>query len=160
MQLILSLFPGVDLLGRAFAQVGHCVVLGPDLLWDARIEDFHAPPGRFNGVIGGPPCQNYSDANRHRRPQEGDRLLLQFLRIVYESQPDWWLMENVRNVPTVSIVGYSVQRLDCYAPDFGCPQTRLRHIQFGSTHGYIIRPLRTPTAWQVTVPALTDPPGR
>ena len=53
MQLVLSLFPGIDALGRAFSLVGYSVVLGPDLLWDSAIETFHVPPGRFDGVIGG-----------------------------------------------------------------------------------------------------------
>lgn len=156
MQLILSLFPGVDLLGRGFTAHGFAVVLGPDLLWDTRIEDFHAPPNRFDGIIGGPPCTEYSDANRHRNPAEGDRLLRHFLRLVHESQPTWFLMENVRNVPDVAIAGYTVQRIDCYGPDFGCPQTRLRHIQFGHHLGHIIRPQRTIHARRVTlVPTVT-----
>lgn len=64
--LVLSLFPGIDLLGRAFREVGFCVVLGPDTLWDDPIEAWSGTPGRFDGVVGGPPCVNYSDANRQR----------------------------------------------------------------------------------------------
>ena len=168
MELVLSLFPGIDLLGRAFSQAGFCVVNGPDLILDQRIEDFRPPPGHFNGVIGGPPCQNYSDANRRRDTHEGDRLLIEFARCVYEAQPEWFLMENVRNVPTLQIEGYRTQRLDAYAPDFGSKQTRLRHIQFGSKIGDIIRPRRTKTPRPVTlIPTLTtaktnaaDRPGR
>jgi DNA (cytosine-5)-methyltransferase 1 len=160
MQLILSLFPGVDLFGRAFHQAGHAVVLGPDLLMDTRIEDFHVPPGRFNGVIGGPPCTNYSDANRRRDTEEGDRLVRHFLRVVDEARPDWWLMENVRNVPDVKLRHYHVQRLDCLDLDFGGRQTRLRHIQFGHRDGWIIRPVRTSSPRRVTpVPTLTTAPA-
>jgi DNA (cytosine-5)-methyltransferase 1 len=149
--LVLSLFPGVDLLGRAFAAAGHCVVAGPDLLLGQRIEDFHSPAGRFDGVIGGPPCQNYSDANRYRDTAEGDRLVLEFLRVVHEARPVWWLMENVRNVPHVRAPGYAVQRLDCWDWEFGGPTGRLRHIQFGHAEGWIIRPRRTITERPVTV---------
>lgn len=31
--LILSLFPGIGLLDRAFEEIGYTVVRGPDLLW-------------------------------------------------------------------------------------------------------------------------------
>jgi DNA (cytosine-5)-methyltransferase 1 len=154
--LVLSLFPGVDLLGRTFSAVGCSVVAGPDLILDQRIEDFHVPSGRFDGLIGGPPCQNYSDANRNRDAAEGDRLVLEYLRVVDESQPTWWLMENVRNVPHVQLRGYRVQRLDCVDWEFGGPSGRLRHIQFGHKDGWIIRPLRTQTTRSVTpVPTVT-----
>jgi DNA (cytosine-5)-methyltransferase 1 len=158
--LVLSLFPGVDLLGRAFSAAGFCVVAGPDLILDQRIEDFRATPGRFDGVIGGPPCQNYSDANRRRVTAEGDRLVREFLRVVDEARPTWFLMENVRNVPDVRLQGYSVQRLDCSDWEFGGRTGRLRHIQFGHRDGWIIRPARTITDRPVTpVPTLTTAPA-
>lgn len=160
MQLVLSIFPGIDLLGRAFHAAGFAVVKGPDILWDERIEDFHVPPGRFDGVIGGPPCTEYSDANRRRNADEGDRLVRHFLRIVDESRPTWFLMENVRNVPDVQLSDYRVQRLDALDTDFGGVQSRLRHLQYGNVNGHIIRPLRTPTPRPVTpVPTLTTAPA-
>jgi len=154
-ELVLSTFPGIDLLGRGFENVGFPVVLGPDLLWDRRIEDFHVPAGRFTGIIGGPPCQNYSDANRTRNPAEGDRLVRHYLRIVAESQCEWFVMENVRNVPDVAVPGYTVQRLDITDAACGGKQRRLRHIQFGSRAGQIIRPARTEGARSVTPAVLT-----
>lgn len=156
MELILSLYPGIDVLGRAFAAAGYAVVLGPDLILDTRIESFHVPAGRFDGVIGGPPCQNYSDANRRRDTLEGDRLLREFLRVVVEAQPRWFLIENVRNVPTVQLPGWSVQRLDITDAACGGRQRRLRHIQFGHRAGWIIRPARTIGARPVTPAVLTN----
>ena len=44
----------------AFEEEGFCVVRGPDLLWGGDIRRFHPPAGRFDGVIGGPPCQAFS----------------------------------------------------------------------------------------------------
>ena len=127
-----------------------------------RIEDFHAPSGRFHGVIGGPPCQNYSDANRHRDTAEGDRLVGHFLRVVNESRPAWFLMENVRAVPTVQLPGYHVQRLDLTDCECGGRQKRLRHVQFGTPRGFaeIIRPLRTSDARPVTPPVLCRMAGK
>lgn len=146
----MSLFPGVDVLGRAFTAAGFCVVFGPDLLLDLRVEDFHGVPGRFDGIIAGPPCQNFSDANRCRDTEEGDRLLREFLRVVDETRPAWWLCENVRNVPDLRLPPYHVQRLPITDAECGGPQRRLRHIQFGSLDGSIIRPTRTNDARRVT----------
>lgn len=160
MELVLSLFPGVDLLGRAFEAAGFCVVRGPDKILDQRIEDFHAPAGKFDGIIGGPPCTEYSDANRHRNPDEGDRLVRHFLRVAAEARPEWFLIENVRNVPDVQLRHYTVQRLDAYDLEFGGRQSRLRHIQFASRDGSVIRPVRTNGTRPVTpVPTLTTAPS-
>jgi DNA (cytosine-5)-methyltransferase 1 len=55
--LVLSLFPGIGLLDRAFEMEGFCIVRGPDLLWGGDVKTFHPPKGRIDGIIGGPPCQ-------------------------------------------------------------------------------------------------------
>ena len=55
MQIVLSLFPNIGLLDKGFEQAGFCVVRGPDLLFGGDIYDFHAPPGKFDGVMGGRP---------------------------------------------------------------------------------------------------------
>jgi DNA (cytosine-5)-methyltransferase 1 len=68
--LVLSLFPGIGLLDRAFEEVGFCVVRGPDVLWGGDIHRFRPPAGRFDGVIGGPPCQAFS-VLRHLVEQNG-----------------------------------------------------------------------------------------
>jgi DNA (cytosine-5)-methyltransferase 1 len=149
-ELVLSLYPGIDVLGRGFYAEDFCVVKGPDLLWDERIEDFRGLRYRFDGVIGGPPCQNYSDANRHRNEAEGDRLIGEFLRVVLECMPHWFLMENVRNVPDVYLPPYHVQRFDLTDHACGGVQWRLRHVQFGSLAGTIIRPERTKADRPVT----------
>lgn len=152
LQLVLSLFPGAGLLDRAFEAVGFNVVRGPDLLLDQRIEKFSVPHGRFDGVIGGPPCTNYSDANRHRDTAEGDRLVLEFLRVVDAARPMWFLMENVRRVPDVRLRGYEVQRIPLYDWECGGFTGRLRHFQFGHRNGFWIRPTRTNSARPVTLP--------
>jgi len=95
--LVLSLFPGADLLGRAFEEVGFAVVRGPDPLWGGDARDFHVPDGRFDGVIGGPPCQ-FASLARHGAKREALNLIPEFLRIVNEAAPAWAVMENVRQV--------------------------------------------------------------
>ncbi len=49
--------------------------------------------------------------------------------------PTFKLAENVPGVPDICIDGYSWQRLDLNAADFGSRQRRLRHVQFGSRDG-------------------------
>lgn len=137
--LILSLFPGIDLLGRGFEAEGCCVVRGPDRLWGGDIRGFHAPPSRFDGVIGGSPCQDFSVARRGIPPTgEGLELLAEFARVVAEAQPEWWLLENVPTVPDVAIEGYQVHRRALRDNECGGKQARLRHFQFGSKRGWIL----------------------
>ena len=134
-RLVLSLFPGAGLLDRGFEQAGFCVVRGPDVIFGQRIEDFHGLPNHFCGVIGGPPCQDFSRARRRPPTGHGKRMLVEFGRVVTEAAPDWWLMENVPGVPDVRIAGYEVQRFNCFAWEFGCRQSRNRSFQFGSVDG-------------------------
>jgi DNA (cytosine-5)-methyltransferase 1 len=137
-ELVLSLFPGVDLLGRAFEEEGYCVVRGPDLITGGDIKQFHAPAGRFEGIIAGSPCQDFSSARRSPPTGEGVRLLREFCRVVAEARPMWFLLENVPGVPDVEIDGYSVQRIAVTAAAVGLPSLRLRHVQFGSLAGEIL----------------------
>jgi DNA (cytosine-5)-methyltransferase 1 len=138
MQLVLSLFPGIDLLGRGFEAEGFSVVRGPDLLWGADVRSWHAPAGKFDGVIAGSPCQDFSKARRSAPSGEGIALLREFCRIVGEVQPAWFLMENVPSVPDLRIAGYSIQRFDLDAREVGMRQRRRRHFQFGSRDGIVI----------------------
>lgn len=142
--LICSLYPGIDLLGRGFELEGYCVVRGPDLLWGQDIRDFHLLPGRFDGVVGGPPCQDFSKARRDPPTGYGLAMLEEFKRLVLEARPPWWLLENVDRVPDLAIAGYTVQRFDLNAKDCGLPQSRLRDFQFGSLAGLQLAPRRLP----------------
>jgi DNA (cytosine-5)-methyltransferase 1 len=136
--LVLSVFPGIDLLGRGFELEGFCVVRGPDVLWGGDVRTFHPPAGRFEGVIGGSPCQDFSRARRSAPTGEGLALLAEFARVVEEARPDWFLLENVPAVPSLAIEGYRCQRLDLNALDCGLSQRRLRHFQFGSAAGLVL----------------------
>lgn len=54
--------------------------------------------GRIEGIVGGPPCQGFSEIGR-ANPSDPRRLLLHhFFRIVSEVQPRFFLMENVRGL--------------------------------------------------------------
>ena len=73
MSLVLSLFPGIGLLDRAFELEGFCVVRGPDLLWGGDIKTFHPPAGVFDGVIGGPPCTLWAQTRTFPRSARGGK---------------------------------------------------------------------------------------
>lgn len=134
--LVLSLFPGAGLLDRGFRLAGFVVVRGPDTLLGERIEDFHFPSSvPLAGIIGGPPCQDFSRARRRPPTGHGLAMLNEFRRVITEGQPLWWLMENVPTVPDLHISGYAVQRFNVFASDFGCRQRRNRSFQFGSRDG-------------------------
>jgi len=135
--LVLSLFPGIGLLDRAFEEEGFCVVRGPDLLWGGDVKRFHPPKGRFDGVIGGPPCQRYGGlANfAHRWLVKPAHLIPEFERCVIESAPAWFLMENVRNAPLPQVPGYIVSSQLLNNRWLGEVQSRLRRFSFGSRDG-------------------------
>lgn len=102
--LVLSLFPGIGLLDRAFEEAGFCVVRGPELLWGGDVRRFFPPRGVFAGVIGGPPCQDFSRARRSADPPTGNgvAMLAEFARCVAAAEPDWFLLENVVGVPDIA----------------------------------------------------------
>lgn len=92
--LILELFPGAGLFGRSFEALGATVVRGPDILWGGDVREFHGTPNRFDGIIGGPPCQFASKAAI--TGTKAVNLIPEFLRVVEECKPAWAVMENVR----------------------------------------------------------------
>lgn len=143
-QLLLSIFPGIDLLGTGFELEGYSVVRGPDLLFGGDVRRFHVPAGRFDGVIGGSPCPDFSRARRAAPSGYGEEMLAEFARVVEEAGPTWWLLENVPGVPDLVIPGYSHQRIDLNAREVGLAQNRHRHFQFGHRDGWLVTIARAP----------------
>jgi DNA (cytosine-5)-methyltransferase 1 len=132
--LVLSLFPGIGLLDMAFEEEGFCVVRGPDLLWGGDIRNFHPPKDRFDGVIGGPPCQIFSRM-RHINPKAGQahgNMIPEFERCVSEARPTWFVMENAPEAPEPEIEGY--WQFSQMVRDVWCggETKRMRRFSFGS----------------------------
>jgi DNA (cytosine-5)-methyltransferase 1 len=143
MELVLSLFPGIGLLDLAFEETGFSVVRSPDLLWGGDIRRFHAPSGKFDGVIGGPPCQAFSKL-RHLVEHNGYSIryedqIPEFCRVVGEAVPRWFLMENVPQAPDPVVTGYEVEKLKLnnrwFGDAIGAAQHRERCFWFGSRGG-------------------------
>ena len=111
--LVLSLFPGFGLLDHAFTVEGFNVVRGPDVIWGGDIRTFHPPPGVFDGIIGGDPCQSHSSMVHLLRatgkePSFPD-MTPEYKRVVELAQPAWFLRENVPKAPEIKPDGYDVR---------------------------------------------------
>jgi len=160
--LALSLFPGLGLLDMGFESVGICIVRGPDEIWGGDIRRFHPPAGRFDMVIGGPPCQDFSGKRRAPPTGKGVAMLHEFGRCVIEAKPECWLAENVPAVPTLEIEGYTTQRLYLSVRECGGLQERNRCIQFGSRveRPLTLMPARQPANCQPSQPAVLASEGQ
>jgi DNA (cytosine-5)-methyltransferase 1 len=159
MELVLSVFSGIDLLGKGFEQNGFCVVSSGDILYGHDIRDKRFPSGRFDGVIGGSPCQDFSKARRTPPTGYGLEMLGEFKRVVIETLPKWFLLENVPTVPNIEIEGYHIQRFDLNARECGSVQNRLRHFQFGSIEGLVLN-VKRDSALSRGVPCVTASEGK
>lgn len=97
MELVISLFPGADLLSKPFEADDRCIVRGPDLLTGGNIVDFHLPANTFAGMIGGPPCLAYSRATFLANLPHDTHVdyIPDFVRLWFETGKPWVVMENV-----------------------------------------------------------------
>ena len=139
--LILSIYPGADVLGMGFERTGFPVVRGPDKIMGGNNLDFHPPGSVFSGVIGGPPCQQFSLLNRNRDRAAGMIFVRDFIRTVEEAKPKFFLFENVANAPRFTIPGYTCQRFDLDLAWFS-EFSRLRYFVFGSLNGKLLNPMK------------------
>ena len=156
-QLVLSLFPGIGVLDRGFEDEGFVIVRGPDLLWGGNIKRFHVPPGRFDGVIGGSPCQAFTRLMpliRHHGNKETENLNPEFERVVTEAHPAWFVMENIQEAPLPVVPGYVVDPSLLDNRWLGEVQQRRHRFSFGTRDGrrlyYETTPLEHPD-WQSRV---------
>lgn len=92
-------------------------------------------------VVGGPPCQGFSMANRQRLIDDPrNHLYKNYVEIVRKVQPKFFVMENVKGMLSVAEqvkedfrnIGYSVECHILNAKDFGVPQNRERLIYIGN----------------------------
>ncbi|WP_218970495.1 DNA cytosine methyltransferase [Metabacillus halosaccharovorans] len=95
-------------------------------------------------VIGGPPCQGFSNANRQRIIDDPrNKLYKSFVKIVEKLQPKFFVMENVQGMLSVAsqvqedfeAIGYKLHCEVLNALDFGVPQNRKRIIFIGNRLG-------------------------
>jgi DNA (cytosine-5)-methyltransferase 1 len=97
------------------------------------------------GILGGPPCQSWSEAGTQRGiNDERGKLFLEYIRILKEKQPLFFLAENVSGIlhkkhasalgniiAAFEEAGYSVSYQLLNAKDYNVPQDRKRVIFVG-----------------------------
>ena len=139
---VLSLCTSAGLWDRAWLDAGHEVIAGCELMPHKRAmyaaycgggplcEDIADLPDivrgqRYDGIIGGIPCQSRSKLRAMRKPKFGD-LLPQALLVLEACQWDWCLFENVS---ALDVPGFKTARMD--ACNYAVPhQSRVRHFTF------------------------------
>lgn len=95
-------------------------------------------------VIGGPPCQGFSMANRQRLIDDPrNNLYKSYIKVVDLLQPKFIVMENVKGMLSVvdqvkedfKSIGFEVSANILNAKDYGVPQNRERLIFIGNRLG-------------------------
>ena len=95
-------------------------------------------------VIGGPPCQGFSMANRQRLIDDPrNKLYKSYVKVLTIVKPKFFVMENVKGMLSAASqvledfqrIGYSVSCKVLNAKDFGVPQNRERLIFIGNRVG-------------------------
>lgn len=159
---IISLFSGAGGLDLGLINAGHKVVWANDIDKDAvatyrrniGAEIEHANIGSVrvqslpeaDVVVGGFPCQGFSQANLRR--WEGDvrnALFAQFVRVLRAKEPRYFIAENVKGLLSLGggillkrilnsfrRAGYRVEYQVLNAADYGVPQNRQRVIFLGT----------------------------
>lgn len=126
-------------------------------------------------VLGGPPCQGFSYAGWRDPNDKRNQLFRDFVSIVLELKPKFFVMENVPGILTMrggeaireiiqafADVGYYVnQPLRLNAADYGVPQRRKRVILIGCQENIYVEPqplFEDSKPKKKTMPTLFDAP--
>ncbi|AFZ51025.1 DNA cytosine methyltransferase [Dactylococcopsis salina] len=100
------------------------------------------------GIIGGPPCQSWSEGGKQRGINDDrGRLFLEYIRVLKDKQPDFFLAENVSGIlhskhqesfqqifDSFRKAGYNVAYKLLNAKFYNVPQDRIRVIFVGYHH--------------------------
>ena len=164
---IISLFSGAGGLDKGFEKAGMDVVWANE--FDKKIHEtyqYNFPETTLNtedirkvkiseipecdGIIGGPPCQSWSNAGARRGINDKRGLLFNtYCEIINEKSPKFFLAENVpgmlmkRNLQATSEIikefkqmGYNTAVFELNAFDYGVPQSRKRVFFIGYQKGF------------------------
>jgi DNA (cytosine-5)-methyltransferase 1 len=170
---IVSFFSGAGGLDRGFEDAGFDVIWANEYdktIWETykknfpkthldtrsivKVDEKEVPD--CEGIIGGPPCQSWSEAGSLRGIEDArGQLFFEYVRIVKEKRPKFFLAENVSGIlfprhreafvkilNSFSELGYNVSFSLLNANDYGVPQDRLRVIIVGyqSQYGKVFTP--------------------
>ena len=159
---LVSLFTGAGGLDLGFKQAGYQTVWANEFdkaIWvtiTANFKNIHLDkrdittinPDEIpdtDGIIGGPPCQSWSEAGAQRGINDArGQLFYDYIRILKRKQPLFFLAENVSGIlhprhqeafkhiiNTLQNAGYTISWQLLNAVDYGVPQDRLRVFMIG-----------------------------
>lgn len=104
-------------------------------------------------IIGGPPCQGFSNLGAHIPNDPRNQLWRHYVRAVEQVKPAVFVVENVppllnseegrQLIKMTRALGYEVEGRILNAADYGAPQLRKRAIIIGSRIGPVLFPLPT-----------------
>ncbi|HIX09512.1 MAG TPA: DNA cytosine methyltransferase [Firmicutes bacterium] len=159
---IVSLFSGAGGLDLGFEQTGFEVIYANEYdqsIWETYQKNHSAPLDKrdirdisadeipeCDGIIGGPPCQSWSEAGSLRGINDArGRLFFEYIRILKAKKPLFFVAENVSGMlakihesAVHSIMaefddaGYAVSIKFLNALDYGVPQDRKRVFYVGT----------------------------
>lgn len=171
---VISLFSGCGGLDLGFKKSGFNILLANDMdkyagqtykenfpetefiLEDIRkisVENMKKKIGNrlVDAVIGGPPCQGFSNAGLRDPKDPRNSLFMEFIRIVAGFKPKYVVLENVPGILTMRTekgnlvkdiikdefnkIGYEIESRILLAADYGVPQKRRRVIFIGTNTG-------------------------
>jgi len=112
---------------------------------DLDFKEIHKKHPQIDVVMGGPPCQGFSQKGKRLSVNDPRNYLFkQFVRFVEEFKPKYFVVENVPNIITTAngffkkeiieafnAIGYDVCSGILHAVDFGVPQDRRRAVFIG-----------------------------
>lgn len=168
---VIDLFAGVGGLSLDFEQAGFHVVLANEyddeiatayrknhpeikmVVGDITALDLENTFGVFSGkidvIIGGPPCQGFSQKGQRKTIHDKRNFLFKYyVKVVDLVRPRYFVMENVPNLLTAENgyfqkeiidlfngMGYSLNTGVLNAADYGVPQNRRRAVIIGKRDG-------------------------
>ena len=174
MKKIISLFSGCGAMDLGFKKAGFQTLLANDILTfacdslaknkiskkiicdDIKNINFKEYSGLIDGVIGGPPCQPYSQTRHYligKKKGFDDELngytVYEYLRALKEISPKFFLFENVDGfsfkthklefdyfIKNVRKLGFDVNYEVLNTANYGIPQTRKRFVCIGFKKPY------------------------
>lgn len=159
---LISLFSGAGGLDLGFEKAGFNISMANEYdkgIWATYEANHSAPlikgdirnikdtdfPNEIDGIIGGPPCQSWSEAGSLRGINDSrGQLFFDYIRILKNKQPKFFLAENVSGmlasrhseavkniIQQFEYCGYNLTLTLVNAADYGVPQDRKRVFYIG-----------------------------
>ncbi|MDR2531168.1 MAG: DNA cytosine methyltransferase [Oscillospiraceae bacterium] len=161
---VVSLFAGAGGMDLGFEKAGFNIIWANEYdnsIWETYEKNHAAPLDRrdirriqsdeipgCDGIIGGPPCQSWSEAGALRGIDDlRGQLFYEYIRILNDKQPKFFVAENVSGmladihreavrgiITKFENAGYDVFIQLLNAADYGVPQDRKRVFYVGFRH--------------------------